>query len=402
MPFRLSPPVLLVAAVAAGALLQPLAVVAPLPARAAEASSVAPAAPAARLPAITVSPIVKAPISDSVIVTGTLVAREEVLVAAQIDGLAITEILVEEGARVAAGEVLARLSRETIEASLAQNAAQIARAEAAIAQARSQIAETEATRAAAQASFNRTRQLREEGITSAETFDQRQAAAQQAVARVNAAQQTLRLAEADRTLAEAQRREWMIRLGRTEIKAPTAGIVSRRTARLGAIAATASDPLFRIIRDGDVELEADVAETVLARIAIGQRAVVRSAGHGGDLPARVRLVAPEIARATRLGRVRLALEPNGTFAIGSFARGTIEIARREALVAPLSAVLFGAAGARVQVVTNGVVETRPVTVGIRAGNRIEIVEGVTAGEQVVTISGTFLRAGDRVQPVQAE
>ena len=76
------------------------------------------------------------PISESVIVTGNLVAREEVLVAAQIDGHAIEEILVEEGDSVEKGQVLARLSRAMIDTALAQNAAQIARADAAIAQAR--------------------------------------------------------------------------------------------------------------------------------------------------------------------------------------------------------------------------------------------------------------------------
>jgi HlyD family secretion protein len=353
-------------------------------------------------PAVTVASISRGRITDSVIVTGTLVAREEILVAAQIDGYAIQEILVEEGDRVKQGQVLARLSRELIDAALAQNKAQIARAEASMAAARSTIAEAEAARTQAQASFQRTRTLREEGIASAETFDQRQAAAQQTTARLAAAREQLRLAEADKALAEAQRGEWMIRVGRSEIKAPADGIISRRTARIGAIAAGAADPLFRIIRDGAIELEADLAETTLARIRVGQKAAVRPAGRDGDIAAIVRLVSPEIARATRLGRVRLTLENPDGLVVGSFARGVIEVASREAVQAPLSAVLFTNEGPRVQVVKDGVVESRAITTGIRAGGMIEVVTGLQAGESIVSISGTFLRNGDRVTPISAK
>jgi RND family efflux transporter MFP subunit len=375
-----------------------MALLAAAPAHAAEAGN---AAPERAAPSVTVVPAERQPIADTVIVTGTLVPREEIMVASQIDGYAINEILVEEGDRVKAGQVLARLSRELIDTAMVQNRAQIARAEASIAAARSAIAEAEAARVQAQASFERARALRPEGITSVETFEQRQAAAQQATARVASAREQLRLSEADKALTEAQRNELSIRLERTEIKAPTDGMVSRRTARIGAIAAAAADPMFRIIRDGAIELEADVAETSLARMAIGQKALVRPAGRDADLPATVRLVSPEITRTTRLGRVRVALDQPDRLIIGSFARGVIEIARREAIVVPLSAVLFNQEGPRVQVVKDGVVQSRAVQTGIRAGGRIEIASGLEAGEAIVTISGTFLRNGDRVNPVLA-
>jgi HlyD family secretion protein len=353
-------------------------------------------------PSVTVTTVARQPITDSVIVTGTLVAREEILVAVQIEGYAINEILVEEGDRVKAGQVLARLSREMIDSALAQNTAQIARAEANIASARSGIAEAEANRTQAQASFQRTQTLRNDGIASAETYDQRQAAALQASARLSSAREQLRLAEADKALAEAQRNEWMIRLGRAEIKAPADGVISRRTARIGSVAASAGDPLFRIIRDGAIELEADVAEMTLARIKPGLSATIRPAGMTTDLAATVRLVSPEITRSTRLGRVRLALDKPEGLTIGSFGRGVIEITRKEAILAPLSAVLFTNEGPRVQIVKDNMVESRTVTAGIRSSGMLEIVSGLAAGESVVTISGTFLRNGDRITPIQAK
>ena len=88
--------------------------------------------------------------------------------------------------------------------------------------------------------------------------------------------------------------------------------------------------------------------------------------------------------------------------IGSFARGNIEIARKDAIVTPLSAVLFTSEGPRVQVVKDGVVQTRVITTGIRTGNTVEALSGLEPGEIVVTISGTFLRQGDRVTPILAQ
>jgi HlyD family secretion protein len=357
---------------------------------------------AAKGPAITVTNAASGRISDVAIVGGTLVAREEVLVASQIEGLAIIQILVDEGARVQAGDVLARLNREMTDVAVLQNKAQRARADAAIAQARAQITEAEALRVAAVNSFGRARSLREDGITSAETLDQRQASATQANARVVSAQQALKLSEADKAVADAQAAELDIRLARTEIRAPTSGIVSRRTARLGAIAAGAADPLFRIIENGSVELEADVAEGTLARLKAGQTAQVRPSGFDADLAARVRLVSPEVSRTSRLGKVRLELVDAPALPVGAFARGTIEVARSTGILLPLSAVQFGPEGARVQVVVNSTVETRAVNTGLRSSAMIEITKGIAAGEQVVTLAGTFLRNGDRVSPVLAQ
>jgi HlyD family secretion protein len=353
-------------------------------------------------PTITVVKAETGTIAETILVTGTLVARDEVLVHPEIDGLAIVELLAEEGDKVARGQVLARLSRDTLDAELAQNTASIERAAAAIAQARSQIAEAEATRAQAEAAFNRARVLQDRGNASTETLEQREASARVAVARVAAAQQALHVAEADKGLAEAQRRELMVRLARTEIKAPAAGIVSRRTARLGALATMAGDPLFRIIGNGVVELAADVPETVLVRLRVGQTAKILPAGRLEAIPARLRLVSPEVSRTTRLGSVRLALDPVPGLAVGAFARGMVEIDRRDGTLVPLSAVLHASDGSFVQIVRDGIIDTRPVRIGLKADGRAEILDGVAPGEDVVAISGTFVRHGDRVNPVVAK
>lgn len=354
----------------------------------------------ARPPAVTVVPATAGTIAETVVLTGTLVPREEVVVSPQIEGLAITEILAEEGDTVKAGQVLARLSRDVLQASVAQNVAQSARAEAAVAQARALTGEVQAIKQQADLALARTRELAAGGNAAREVLEQRSAAATTAAARVESAAMAVRAAEADLAYARAQRQELLVRLDRTELRAPVAGLVSRRAARLGAVVGGAGDPLFRIIANNAVELEADVPETQLARLHPGQPARLDTAG--GPRTGRVRLVSPEVSRTTRLGRVRVEGTDGQPLVIGSFARSTVEVARRDGLLAPLSAILFQPDGAVVQVVQDGVVDTRRVEVGLRNGQQAEITSGLSPGDEVVSVSGTFIRGGDRVVAVRSE
>jgi HlyD family secretion protein len=364
----------------------------------ANAADPAPVA-APRPPSVSIATAASGTLAETILLTGTLVARDEVMVGAEIDGLAITELLAEEGDKVTRGQVLARLSRDMLDAQFAQNAAALSRALAAIAQARNQIAEAEATARQADAAFARARSLEERGNTTAETLEQREAASLVARARVSVAEDALRLAQADKEMAEAQRQEIQVRLARTEIKAPAAGTISRRDARLGALVSSVAEPLFRIIGAGTIEVEADVPEISLARLRVGQKALVRPAGMREPVSARVRLVSPEVNRTSRLGRVRLWVDRVPGLAVGAFARGTVEVDRRDGTLVPLSAVLYRLDGAIVQVVRDGVVETRSVTLGLKADVKAEIRKGIDPGEQVIAISGTFVRDGDRVTPV---
>ncbi|MGI3776192.1 MAG: efflux RND transporter periplasmic adaptor subunit [Janthinobacterium lividum] len=364
----------------------------------------APALPQA--PSVSVAPAARGTLAEQVTLTGTAVAREEAMVVPQVDGLAVTEVLAEEGDRVAQGQVLARLSRESVDASLAQNAAQIAHAEASVAQAQGQIAEAVANRVQADAAFARTRELISRGDASRELFEQRQATQSVSAARVQSAQDALALARADVALAQAQRQELSVRLARTELRAPVAGLVSRRMARVGAVVGVASEPLFRLVTAGAVEMEAAVPEALLARLRTGQAASLFV--DGARRPGTVRLISPEVSATSRLGRVRIAMDPDAGAplpATGSFVRAEVEVARREGVLVPLSALLFQTDGPHVALVAQGpdgpVVQVRAVAVGLRDDSRAELDRGVTAGERVVTLSGTFLRDGDRVTPIDA-
>ncbi|MBV9075943.1 MAG: biotin/lipoyl-binding protein, partial [Methylobacteriaceae bacterium] len=204
----------------------------------AQAEATPPPAASPLAPAVSVVRASERELVERAIVTGTLVARDEILVSPEVEGFRIMEVLVEEGARVEKGQVLARLSRELLDAQIAQNAATLARAEAAIAQAQSQIVQAEAAQVEATQSLDRARTLLKSGNVTEVVIEQRVSAARSAEGRLSAAREGLLIARADRQQAAAQGRELELRLARTDILAPEAGIVNRRAARVGATASS--------------------------------------------------------------------------------------------------------------------------------------------------------------------
>jgi RND family efflux transporter MFP subunit len=349
---------------------------------------------------VTVARVAPADFIETVLANGSLVAREEILVGPEVEGLRITEVLADEGARVKKGDVLARLVADTLDAQVAQNDAALARATASIAQSKAAIVQAEARLVESQNALERARPLRQAGHMTEAVFDQREQAARTAEAQLAAAKEGLKLAEAEKAQVEAQRRELMWRRGRVEVTAPADGIISRRMARVGGYAAGAAEPMFRIVAKGEIELDAEVTETRLAAVAIGQTASVEAAGLG-VVTGTVRLVSPEVDKSTRLGRVRIFLGDNPGLRVGAFARGSVVTATGTGLAIPASAILYGPDGAMVQLVRDNRVETRRIRTGLAAGPLVEVREGLSEGDLVVARSGTFLREGDAVRPILA-
>lgn len=373
-----------------------LALATAAPARAAATGTPA-AENAHSAPLVTVTRVTRGEMVETAQVTGTLVAREDVVVAPQIEGLRIVDILAEEGDSVREGQILARLSRDTLDAQRAQSDAQIARADAAIAQARAGVAQAQAALAASAPALDRARTLAKSGAGTDAMLEARAAEQSANVARLDAARQALAAAQADRKALDAARDELELRIARTEIKAPAAGVIRSRAARIGAIAtAAAPDGLFRIVAGGDIELDAEAPDFRLQRIAPGQPAQVVD-GAGVTHKGKVRLVSPAIDRATRMGSLRVALDPSPLLRVGGFARADIETARRVGLSVPASAVIQTGAAARVDVVRAGEVRKVEVKTGIVAGGRIEIRDGLAEGDVVVARAGAFLNDGDRVE-----
>ena len=371
----------------------------PVLAQEAEAAAEAPAAQA--LPAISVAEVTARVMSDRVIASGLVAAVEEVQVAPLIEGQPLEELRADVGDTVEAGQVLAVLSRSTLDLQRTEAAASIAAARAGIAQGEAQLVEAEAAEAEARRVADRTAILREQGSAPQAQLDTANANATSAAARVMVARQGLESARAQLALAEARLENVDLMLSRTEVRAPVSGKITARNAKIGAIATAAGAPMFVMIRDGALELRADVAETDLMRLLPGQTADLRAVGVGGTLTGTLRLVEPTIDPVTRLGRARIEIDDDANLRAGMFVEADILVPEREGLAVPLTALGTTPEGPTVMRVVDGLVEQVPVKTGIRDGGMVEIVQGLSAGDLVVARAGAFVRAGDRVNPVLA-
>ncbi|MDR3375941.1 MAG: efflux RND transporter periplasmic adaptor subunit [Ancalomicrobiaceae bacterium] len=354
---------------------------------------------AARPPAITVTKAARREITEMVVVTGSLVAEEEVVVGVDIDGQKIVELGADQGDRVSAGQILARLDRRSLDVQLAQNDAAIAKADVAIEQTVTQVAQAELAVTDAQNQLDRTTPLQAKGFATNASLDTQTIALRTTKSRLENAKAGLAFAKADRNTLTAARQDILLKLAKTDLKAPTDGIVLARTAQLGQFASGAGGTLFRIARDGKIELDAEVTEGVMHRMQIGQTVLVSPSGFDDRIEGTVRLITPQVDQATRLGHVRVALPSDQRLRVGAFARGEVITAHKEVVSLPLTAVQVDKDGATTQVVKDGRVSTRRIVTGIRNNGLVEVVSGVAEGETVVAKAGTFVREGDLVTPV---
>jgi multidrug efflux pump subunit AcrA (membrane-fusion protein) len=185
--------------------------------------------------------------------------------------------------------------------------------------------------------------------------------------------------------------------GPISLKAPAPGLVTEVRTIVGAPASPQAGPMFRIAVSGEIELDAQVPAVHMPKLSPG--ATVRiSRDDAADLIGRVRLVAPEIDRATQLGRVRISVTNNPSLKIGTFARASIDAKRSCGVAVPKTAIDH----LTVQVVKNNTVETRRVRVGLTSDSQTEILEGLDVGEIVVADAGSSLHDGDQIKTMFAD
>lgn len=184
------------------------------------------------------------------------------------------------------------------------------------------------------------------------------------------------------------------------VQAPAAGVINSVSAVIGNVASARTEPLFRITRQGEMDLLAETPVRSLTRLAPDQPAKVEIIG-AGELTGKVRLVSTAINPTTQLGQVRLSIGSGQKLRVGAFGRAIIEVGRRCGAAVPLSAVSYGQGGTVIQVVRDNRIESRQVSVGLLEAGQVEIREGLSEGDVVVARAGAFVRDGDRVRPVIA-
>jgi HlyD family secretion protein len=359
-----------------------------------------PAAPAPNLPAIIVTTAESRDLVDRVVSTGTLSAEEEVQIQPQVEGLQIKSLNADVGDTVQADAVVAKLSEDTLLLQRSQYLANRAKAEAALAQYQAQLVEAEASLNEAQRQLDRTTRLVASGSVSTAQKEQAETTLASATARVETARQAITVAEADIKVVDTQIADTDLRLARTDIKSPVTGTISVRNARIGAIASGAGQPLFTVIRDGQIELVADVTETDILRLQQGQKAAVTIAGSTQPLTGSVRLISPVVDPVTRLGAVHIALDDDNAARSGMYGSAAIIVSEARGIALPLSAITTEGGKTTVRKVRDGTVQMVEIKTGIQDGAYIQVTEGLDEGDKVVAKAGVFVRDGDKINPVE--
>ena len=186
---------------------------------------------------------------------------------------------------------------------------------------------------------------------------------------------------------------------RLNIVAPEAGLVLTRQIEPGQIVGAASGTLFRIARDGELEMQARLSESNLARMATGDPADVSPVGTVQHFTGHVWQLAPVIDPTTRQGLARIALPFDKSLRPGGFASATLRSGTTTAPVLPESAILSDANGTYVYVVgAKNKVERRAIATGDVTSAGITVTTGLSGTERIVLRAGGFLNPGDKIKP----
>ena len=352
-------------------------------------------------PAIVVTTVTERKLTDRVLTSGTIQPLEDVYVQPLVEGLSIKTLKADIGDKVQAGDVLATLMDDTLILQKSQYEANKAKVIAAGAQAEAQRLTAKTNLDEADRQLARGEALAKSGTISTSQLDQLRASAIAASATLNSAEQAIKANEADIKVVEAQIADTNLKLARTEVKAPVGGVISARTAKVGAIASGAGQPLFTIIRDNALELKADLAEEDVLKVAKGQKVTITPAGSSEKISGTVLKVEPTVNATTRLGVVDIAIDTPEAVRSGMYAEANIIVAERTSPALPVTAVTTNSEATTSRLVKDDMVHIVRVETGIQDGQYIEIIKGLSAGDKVVAKAGAYVRDGDRVKPVDS-
>ncbi len=312
-------------------------------------------------------------VSREITATGALAARREMPVGVAGEGGQVLRVLVEPGQWVRAGQTLAIVDRQVQVQQLNSLSANIR-----VAEADSRLAESELERA---------RSLIGRGFISKADLDRRVAARDVAVARVR--------------VAQAQLGEARARTGRLDVRAPAAGLVLTRQVEVGQVIGGASGVLFRMARDGEMELLAQLSEAELQALSPGMRATVNPTGSASEFGGTIWQVSPVIDPQSRQGTARIAIPYNSSLRPGGFATARIRAGTSQAPLLPESAVHSDSQGNYVMIVdAKDVVQRIPVTLGTVSNAGVPVLQGLSGQEAVILSAGAFYAGGEKVKPVR--
>lgn len=305
--------------------------------------------------------------------SGAVQAWQEASIGAEVNGLKLAEVLVNVGDVVKQGQLLARLSDETVRADVAAQRAALAEAEASAAQAAGEA--------------RRAHELDKSGAISQQDLVQYDTQAKTAAAKLAS--------------ARAQFDNQQLRLRYTRVVAPDDGVISARSATVGAVVSSGTE-LFKLIRKNRLEWRAEMHGDVLPGIRPGQTVRLRRMD-GGIVNGRVRQVAPTVDANTRNGLVYVDLPPEAAASgvkAGMYLSGDVLLGDTPATTLAETAVFSRDGYDYAMVVgSQGRVRQTKLTLGRRQDGQVEIVQGLGPNDAVVAAGAAFLSDGDLVRVV---
>ncbi|MEO8160629.1 MAG: efflux RND transporter periplasmic adaptor subunit [Arenimonas sp.] len=337
-----------------------------------EGAGAAAEAPSAADLAVTLAPVVSQRLERGLLASGPVTPWEEMQLGVELSGLRVTALHVDVGQQVARGQVLLELDHRTLDSELRQADAGHAEAAAGV--------------QLAQVNLKRGEGLAQAKLISAAAFDELRA--------------TLLLAQAREATTRAQRDGVQLRRDFATLRAPDAGVISRRNVQPGQVIAAGAE-LLALIRQGRLEWRPELAEAELARVQVGDLVRLKDAV-GVAVEGRVRAVSPGVDSARRTGTVYAELPRPAGLKAGAFVEGHVLTDASPGLVVPAAAVVVRDGYPYVFTVdAQSRAHRVRVRTGERAGSLLEVLDGVAAGDRVVVGGAGFLGDGDRVRVVDA-
>jgi RND family efflux transporter MFP subunit len=361
-----------------------------------------------QMPTVPVAEATLTPMSHGESLTAEFRPFQEVDVMAKVAGY-VRKIHVDVGDRVEQGQALAELEIPEMADDLARAQAGVARAQGDVVRARDELQRAESAHQMAHLSGQRMTDVSTQrpGLVAQQEVDDAHSRDLIAEAQLQGAQSALAAAELQVRVSETEVKRVQTMMDYTRITAPFTGIATKRYADTGSMlqAGTSSNalPLIRLSENSLLRLTVPVPESMVPSVHLGQQVDVRVQTLNRSFKGRVARFADKVEQATRTMDTEIDVpNPSGVLIPGMFAEVDLTVDQRASvLTIPIPAVDLGQdeSSGQVTVVTpEGRIEIRKVKLGQQDASNIEVLEGLTKGDRVVTSNRTTLRAGQEVRP----
>ena len=296
-------------------------------------------------------------ILQTVSATGITIPREEIQVMSELENVRVSDVLVDVGDSITKGQPLVILDGQ----SQANQVSQLK-------------SDYERTRDA----FSRIDAIKDSGAVSKQIVTEKSTAMQAAKALLDDAE---------------------LNLARSTINSPEDGVIFERKALIGGLVNN-NEPLFRIARHNEIELEAQVPESTVYGLKIGQAVVVTLTGQSAAIEGKIRLVTPRINDSTRMAAIRIQLSSTEPIPVGLFATAQITQSKSEGFLLPKTALQQDSTGDFLwALTTENIAERMPVVITLYSEEQV-MVETIAPDVRVVARAGAFIKDGDRVNVVE--